>query len=178
MLVVWLWLGLLPAMSQTGWSWSVHPEAGFKVLTPVPLTHQVREVPTESDVIQFHQYHGGSVTDSVASLAFVVDHYVLPEPPPVGDDTYIKDFFENTIDELLTSLNGTQVYMDILHQPGREVCIWKGSYDQGRGMIRANCILEGDRYYGLQVFGLEKNKPEAMMTRFLDSFRTLTASNP
>jgi hypothetical protein len=163
---------------QPEWTWSIHPESNFKVLTPAPLVHEIREVPTEMDVIRFHQYHVGSVADSLTSLAFVIDHYILPSVDPVSDDAYVSEFFENTIDEMLTTLDGVLVYMDIIHQPGREVCIWKGSYDKGKGVIRGNLILYGDAYYGLQVFGLEKNKPDVLMSKFLDSFKHTTGTSP
>ncbi len=164
--------------SQPEWTWSMHPESGFKVLTPVPLVHQVSHVPTDLDVIQLHQYHAGSVSDSILPIAFVIDHYVLPVPDSIHDAEYMRDFFENTIDELLTTLNGTLVYMDIINQPGRDVCIWKGNYEKSQGVIRGNIILAGDKYYGLQVFGFEKNKPDILMSKFLDSFRIMTSTEP
>lgn len=163
---------------QPEWTWSVHPEAGFKVLTPSPLVHEVSAVPTDMDVIQFHQYHVGSVTDSTVALAFVIDHYILPSRDPESDDAYLRDFFENTIDELLTRVDGTLVYMDIINQPGQDVCIWKGNYEKGEGVIRGNIILSGDKYYGLQVFGLDKNKPDLLMSKFLDSFKLTPGTSP
>jgi hypothetical protein len=103
---------------------------------------------------------------------------VLPSPEPERDADYLRDFFENTIDQLLTTLDGTLVYMDIINQPGRDVCIWKGKYDKGKGLIRGNIILYSDKYYGLQVFGLEKNKPDALMGKFLESFKLTTSTSP
>jgi hypothetical protein len=164
--------------TQPEWSWSVHPESGFKVLTPVPLSYEAREVPTDMDVIMFHQYHGGSVSDTMNPMAFVVDHYLLAETGVAHDADYLTEFFEITINQLLTSLDGNMIYMDIINQPGRDVCIWKGTYDEGKGLIRGNIILYSDRYYGLQVFGLEKNKPDAQMSKFLESFKLTTGTAP
>lgn len=178
MLPVLYLLTSLILSTQPEWSWSLHPESGFKVLTPVPLTYEAREVPTDMDIIMFHQYHGGAVSDSTSPLAFVVDHYLLPETGVVNDADYLTAFFENTIDQLLTTLDGNMVYMDIINQPGRDVCIWKGTYDNGKGLIRGNVILYSDRYYGLQVFGLEKNKPDALMSKFLDSFKLTNGTGP
>lgn len=158
---------------QPNWEWQSFPETGFKILTPKPLIHDVREVPTPASIIQFHQFHGGSLSDSTLSLAFVIDHYMLPGEEVVGDDDYKKEFFENTIDELLISLDGTLVYMDIVHQADRDVCIWKGSFMKGDGVIRGHTILSGNKYYGLQVFGMEKNNPDELMDKFLNSFKFL-----
>jgi len=163
---------------QSEWTWSIHPEAGFKVLTPVALIHDVREVPTPLDVIQFHQYHGGAVSDSITGLAFVVDYYKVPAQDQGVDDGYIRDFFENTIDQILTSLDGTLVYMDIIHQPDSDVCIWKAKYRKGKGVIRGHTVLAGDHYYGLQVFGLEEDKHDLWMDKFLDSFKLLDKTSP
>lgn len=167
----------LIGFTQHEWTWSEHSESGFKVLTPVPLIHEVKAVPTEMDVIQFHQYHAGAVTDTLG-LAFVIDYYILPAQDQETDDAYLKDFFENTIDQILTSLDGTLVYMDIIHQPGRELCIWKAKYKGGTGVIRGNTIIAGDKYFGLQVFGMEKNKPEELMSKFLDSFKLTGNTSP
>jgi hypothetical protein len=178
MLTVLYFISSLILSSQPEWTWSMHPESGFKILTPTPLLHQVSQVPTDVDVIELHQYFAGSVSDSISSLAFVIDHYILPVPDSIHESEYMRDFFENTIDQLLTTLNGTMVYMDIINQPGRDVCIWKGNYKEGEGVIRGNIILTGDKYYGLQVFGFEKNKPDLLMSKFLDSFRLMTATTP
>ncbi len=163
---------------QQEWTWSLHPEAGFKVLTPLTLIHDVKDVPTPSDVIQFHQYHAGSVNDTAIALAFVIDYYKMPGQDSEIDDDYFKDFFENTIDQILTSLDGSLVYMDIIHQPDSEVCIWKATYRKGKGVIRGHTVLAGDKYYGLQVFGLEADKPDQQMSRFLDSFKLLSNPSP
>ena len=34
------------------WDWRSYPDAGFKILTPVDLSHDVREVPTALSIIQ------------------------------------------------------------------------------------------------------------------------------
>lgn len=163
---------------QQEWTWSIHAEAGFKVLTPIALVHGVKDVPTPLDVIQLHQYHAGSVSDSALAMAFVIDYYKMPQEDNGMDDEYIKDFFENTIDQILTSLDGTLVYMDIIHQPNSELCIWKANYKEGKGVIRGHTLLAGDKYYGLQVFGMEKDKPDQQMSKFLDSFKLLSNPSP
>ncbi|HEY3385515.1 MAG TPA: hypothetical protein VGK46_03330 [Saprospiraceae bacterium] len=171
-MVTMLYLVVLSFLSgQADWTWSVHPEAGFKILTPIPLIYDVKAVPTDVDVIQFHQYHAGSLSTGPDSMAFVIDHFIVPAQDATMDEEYLNAFFENTLDEMLVAIDGTLVYMDILHQPGREVCIWKGSYNEGKGVIRGNILLYGDRYYGLQVFGFASKKQDELMTRFLNSFK-------
>ncbi len=156
---------------QPDWEWRSFPDAGFKILSPVELTHDVKEVPTTMSIIQFHQYHGGSLADSTLNMAFVIDYYRLPGDDEVNDDEYKDDFFANTIDELLMSVEGTLVYSDVLHQSDRDVFIWKGTYLKGKGVIKGQLVLSGNKYYGLQVFGLEANNPDAAMSKFLDSFK-------
>jgi len=159
--------------TQSVWSWSLHPEAGFKVLSPFTLTDHVKEVPTETDVIEYHQFSGGSVSDSLLAMAFVVDYYKVPGSTDPVDEAYLRDFFENTIDPILTSLSGSLVYMDIQRKASQDVCSWKATYRNGEGMIRGNSILAMDKYYGLQVFGWSKDKPEDQMNKFLNSFQLL-----
>ncbi len=164
---------VLIGSGQQEWSWSVHPESGFRILTPCALVDHVTQVPTDLTVIEYHQYRGGSITDSLHSIAFVIDHYCLPQPTGEMDDEALRDFFDNTLDPLLSSIQGTLVYMDIRKEAKRNVCSWKGSYQHGEGLIRGTCILTEDKYYGLQAFGLAARKPEEQMNRFLDSFQLL-----
>jgi hypothetical protein len=165
---------MVPILStQLVWTWSVHPEAGFKILSPCPLTDHVKEVPTETDVIQYHQYTGGSVMDTILPLAFVIDYYSVPASTDPRDDIYLRDFFENTLDPILNAISGSLIYMDIHREANQDICVWKASYRKGDGLIRGNCILTPDHYYGLQVFGWSRNKPEDEMNKFLDSFKLI-----
>jgi len=159
--------------TQHEWTWSIHPEAHFKVLTPFALTHSTRELPTTYDPILYHQYNGGSVTDSSMSLAFVIDQYRLPIASDSADYLYNRELFENTIDQILSSVDGELIYMDFSGQSDRDICIWKAAYLNGKGVIRGNLIIAGDQYFGLQVFGLTKNNPDALMNKFLNSFKII-----
>lgn len=163
---------------QSDWVWRVFPESNFKVLAPVDLTLKVTEVPTEYEVVKYHQYQGGSVKGPPGAMSFVIDHYQLPAPMDAPDDTWYRDFFENTIEEMLTALDGTLIYIDIGNQPGREVCNWKASYQGGESIIRGQIIIAGDQYYGLQVFAKQRHKPEAAMQKFIESFKLLELAKP
>ena len=155
---------------QHEWTWSYHPEAHFKILTPVPLTLSTKEMPTEFDPIVYHQYNGGSIADSTMALAFVIDHYQIPITSDSADYLYSRQLFENSVDQLLTSIHGELIYMDVTEQANRDICIWKAEYLNGKGVIFGNLIITGDQYYGLQAFGLKKDEPDDLMQRFLNSF--------
>ena len=162
--------------TQTEWTWSIHPESNFKVLAPFELKHSMREMPTTYDPIVYHQYNGGSVTDSLLGLALIIDHYTLPEFTEAEDaeeDQYHHELFENTVDQILSAIDGELIYMDFSDLSHRDVCIWKASYLDGKGIIRGNLIITGDQYYGLQAFGLTKNNPDDLMNKFLDSFKMI-----
>jgi len=159
--------------SQHEWAWSIHPEAHFKVLSPFELSLSTKELPTSVDPIVYHQYNGGSVSDSLMSLALVIDHYKLPVVSDSADYLYHREIFENAVDQLLTSVKGELIYVDYNSSFGRDVCIWKASYLNGKGMIRGNLIISGQQYYGLQAFGLVKHNPDGAMNKFLDSFKII-----
>ena len=173
MLSLLLIFSSLAGVIQQDWTWSVHPEAHFKVLTPFSLTLSTRELPTAYDPILYQQYIGGSLTDSTLALAFVIDHYQLPVESDSIDDAYSKELFENTVDEILASVGGELIYMDFNNGPERDICIWKAAYLNEKGTIRGNLIIAGDQYYGLQAFGLTKDHPDALMNKFLDSFKII-----
>lgn len=171
-----LWLvhiSILLVSGQPAWTWSIHPESDFKVLAPVTLQYNLKEIPTEAGRIQYHQYTGGSLQDTIGGMAFVIDHYQLPLPSDSADDHYFREFFDATIDQLLTSVNGTLVYADHLFYEGKRECVWKASLMEGKVIVRGNLMVFDDKYYGLQVFGWAQQKPEESMTRFLESFKKL-----
>ncbi|HUR29862.1 MAG TPA: hypothetical protein VMZ69_00450 [Saprospiraceae bacterium] len=155
---------------QHEWTWSVHPESGFKVLSPFELVHQVTEIPTIAEPIVYHQYHGGSLQDSILQLAFVIDHYKISRQEIGGDEEHLREFFGITVDEILKAVNGTLVYIDYTTQADREICLWRASYENGKGIIRGQLIVEGDKYYGLQAFGYDLERTNVMMRKFIDSF--------
>ncbi|HJW31622.1 MAG TPA: hypothetical protein VJ508_20495 [Saprospiraceae bacterium] len=173
MLLMLYFISVATTLSTQEWAWSVHPESGFKILAPYALTDHISEVPVEGASIQYHQYRGGSVTDSILSMAFVVDYYQLPGKADTVDEKFLRDFFENSIDPVLTAVHGSLDYMDVNREAGRDVCTWKGNYHGGEGIIRGQYILVGDRYYGLQVFGWAKSKPDETMNRFFNSFKLI-----
>lgn len=158
---------------QADWSWSVHPESGFKVLTPVELIHQLVKMPTVGGQVDYHQYHGGSLSDSVSQLALVVDTYFMEDQELSGDEAYYKEFFDATVEGILTSVGGELVYIDYLSQADRNVCVWKASFNGAKGTIRGKLIITGNHYFGLQAFGIAKNNPDEQMHRFLESFQLL-----
>ncbi len=166
-------IAFLSASIQPEWAWNMHPESGFKILSPIKLEEHVTEVPTDTRVITLHQFRGGAVGDTLLSMAFIVDYYVLPEMSEPKDDAYLKAFFENTLDPVLAAVSGTLTYMDIQQQADRDICSWKATYRGEEGVVKGNCILTHGKYYGIQVFGLSKYKPESQMNKFIDSFKLL-----
>ena len=94
MLVTLYFLATFLTSVQPEWLWSMHPESGFKVLAPVSLEEYVSDIPTETDVIQLHQFRGGSVSDSILSIAFVVDYHEMPLMEEPKDDSYLRDFLK------------------------------------------------------------------------------------
>ena len=160
---------LLPI--QSDWVWSNHPESRFKVFSPVALVHESRKITTDVAEIELHQYRGGAIDDTLAPMVISIDHYMIPASDDNWSDAEIQLFFDQTIEQFLDNIKGQLVYKDVTRQAGRDLCIWKGTYDEGRGVVRGNLLLYDDAYYGLQVFGLVKNSPETQMAKFLDSFK-------
>src|SRR5687768_5230036 len=170
MLSMLLLLHTLLMSVQPDWTWSHHPESGFKVLTPFTLTHKITPVPTDGQPIIYHQYHGGTLDDSM-HLTLVIDHYQIPADELASDKAYLREFFGVTVDQILQAVEGSLIYMDFTSYSDREVCVWRGSYLEGKGIIRGELIISNNNYYGLQAFGLSEYKPDVSMHKFLDSFQ-------
>ncbi len=158
---------------QPTWTWSIHLESGFKVLSPFTLVLKTIEVPTFQTPIIYNQYQGGSIRDSALHLSLVIDHYQLTDEQIGGDEEHLEDFFGVTVEQILGAVGGSLDYMDFTTHTDRTVCIWRASFLEGKGILRGQLIISGDKYYGLQVFGLAEEKPDALMHKFLDSFQLI-----
>ena len=60
---------------------------------------------------------------------------------------------------------------DYATQAERELCIWRASYKDGKGIIRGQLMISGDRYYGIQAFGYDDDKSNDLMRKFFESFQ-------
>ena len=173
MLHLFLLISTAFSVVQPEWTWKIFPETGFKVLSPFEFIHEVNEIPTETLPLTYHQYRAGTLQNTDLHLAFVIDHYTLEAQEIGGDESHLNEFFGVTIDQILKSIDGKLDYMDFTTYPDRHVCAWRATYQNGQGLVRGQMLIYGDKYFGLQVFGLTEEKPDGNMHKFLDSFRLL-----
>jgi hypothetical protein len=169
MLFAWLSVLVLGAFGSPEWTWQAFPGDGFKILAPVALAMDQRLAPGPDQPIDYHQYHGGTLTDTAIGMAFVIDHYVLP----VGEveDSFADTLLRASFDELIRMMNAEVVYYEAGVHGGHPACLWKATFMDGEGIIRGKSVMAGNRYYGLQVFGKADDQPEKSMNKFLDSFQ-------
>lgn len=177
MLHMLFWIAAFASTDQPEWTWSTYPELGFKVLTPCVMLDNVNDVPTEVEVITYHQLSGGSLSDTHLPMSFVIDHYRLPGEQQLMNETELSAFFENTLDPIMEALEGTVVYAEIITDGGKDVCSWKATYRNGECIIRGESMIIDGRYYGMQAFGWTKHKPEDLMNKFFDSFRLIETAS-
>lgn len=161
--------------SPATWVWQSFPADRFKILAPVTLVLEEKLAPGIDGPVDYHQYHGGMLSDSALAMAFVIDHYLLPQTSDARDPSFADTLLKETIDALIHALGGELVYWESMSHGRYEACAWKAIFQDGRGVIRGKSVLAGRRYYGLQAFGLAANKPEESMNKFLDSFQLLDA---
>lgn len=155
------------------WVWRSFPDDGFRVLTPVSLVMQERLVPGMEQPISYHQYHGGSLADTAMALAFVIDHYLLASAGPAADRAFADTLLKESVNVLLQSVGGELIYFEASVHAGHPACLWKAGFLDGQGIIRGKSVLAGTRFYGLQVFGMDDDRPEESMNKFLNSFSLL-----
>lgn len=155
---------------QTQWEWQNFPVSGFKVQCPLILEDRVKVVSTDVAQMIYHQYKAGSMKEGDPAMTFIIDQYEVGAMAEPMDEASTLSFFENTINPILESVNGSLLYMDISQQSSAQVCSWKAEYQEGKCIIRGEAYLTPIEYYGLQVFGWKKDKPEDLMNDFLRSF--------
>lgn len=171
LMITWL-VQIIPIV----WTSYVLPDADCKVLSPVELRKEVRLIATETTPITYYQYTGGSITDSICGLAFTLDHYYFPDKIDITDTTFTYSFLRETLDEFLSSIEGTIIYKDIQLKPGAVSLVWKASYLDNTGVGKGVATIYPDAYYGIQVFGKKDKKPEEWMGKYLDSFERVEKS--
>lgn len=113
------------------------------------------------------------MADSAAAMTFIIDHYRSPDLAVIPDRDFADTLLQASIEEILEAVGGTPVYTESALHGGHPARLWKASFQDGKGIVRGKCVLAGDAYYGLQVFGLASQQPEESMNRFLNSFQLL-----
>jgi hypothetical protein len=159
---------------QPDWTWSTFPALGFKILAPCEMVDHATEVPTDAEVISYHQITCGSLDDEQLPMTFIVDHYQLPGDLTVMTKEELDAFFDNTIAPIMEAVGGSVIYADVTAAGGKDICSWKATYREGACLIRGESMIINGQYYGLQAFGWTDHKPEAHMNKFFDSFRPLS----
>lgn len=153
------------------WSYQTLPDSGCKVLVPVELKKEVRLIPTDQTPITYYQYVGGALTDSISGLVFTLDHYYFFEDIDINDTSLTNSMLRESVDQILSSINGQIIYYDFQNDYGSVSMVWKAEYSDQKNIAKGVATIFQDAYYGLQTFGIKEKKPEDQMVKYLDSFK-------
>ena len=90
------------------------------------------------------------------------------------EEDFIKNIFDESIDQSLTSLGGKLLYStDITLQERFDGRVNRISYNDGESIVKSKMYLVENRFYFLQVYTTKDNSLNLDMDDFLDSFKVL-----
>lgn len=158
--------------TDTPWVKYADYSGGFSILAPQGLEEKIDTISTNLGDIPYHTLFYASSDDGADNLVYMVSYCDYPENTFPRDSTeLISNFFDATIEEAASSVNGKVVYsaeIKINDYPGR---IWRIHYLNEKAMIKTKAFLVNNRYFAVQVVTWREKSLNAMADRFLDSFQ-------
>jgi len=89
----------------------------------------------------------------------------------LSDKNFIKEFFDETLDQHLTDIKGELVYeadMPLSMYPGR---VFRATWRNGDFVVRGRLVLVKDRFYMLQVYTEKSFSLNNEANKFLESLK-------
>jgi hypothetical protein len=151
-------------------SWrSIKMEEGqCTILMPFEPQKQIDTIEAAIGPITNNQYYARD-----GQTTFMLSFWEYPpESLPFDSVDFVKDFFEATISESLTSTQGALVYRtedNFFEWPAQ---LWRIEFGEPKKGIKAKGILTDHRFYLIQVVSLSNNfASDPYPDRFIKSFK-------
>lgn len=151
-------------------------DGSFSIVAPGEFVEKYQELETEIGDIEVYTLHCQRDIKEHPNFLYLINYYDYPagfdEDPKVAEEDFIKNIFDESIDQSLTSLGGKLLYStDIRLQERFDGRVNRISYNDGESIVKSKMYLVEDRFYFLQVYTTKDNSLNLDMDDFLDSFR-------
>jgi hypothetical protein len=163
----------LGSFTNTEWMQFRNIDGRFKVLTRGNMIEKMATIETAIGTIESHQFVY-QPAEKEENLAYIIMYYDFPEGGMHSDSTgLVKDFFDTTVEEAVTKLQGILVYQNDLEHQGYAARQWRVNYSDNKVAIRSRAFMVKQRFYLLQTISLADVEQNNVSEYFINSFRLL-----
>lgn len=153
-------------------------DGSFSVLAPGEFVEKYQELETEVGSIEVYTLHCQLDIKDHPNFLYLINYYDYPDgfddDAENGEDEFLKNIFDESIDQSLTGLNGKLLYStDIKLQEYYSGRVNRISYNDGESIVKSKMYLVNNRFYFLQVYTTKDNSLNLEMDDFLNSFKVL-----
>ena len=146
----------------------------FSILVWNLPEERVVTIPTDLGRLDFHTLETEIPIDSSRSAKGAISYCDYPEGTIHSDSIdFHDDFFDATVQQSASRLNGLLVYQDdysLGKYPGR---IWRIHYYDSAAVMKSRAFLVGSRLYIIQVACSKEFAIHPSIDLFLNSFRSM-----
>lgn len=161
------------AISQDNdWFYHKSKELSFNISTPCELEHKVKEVISDFGQMDVHSYYCQSDASDPNELYMITYTDYPPESFPSDSTDLIKEFYDQSIDQIRAQLGGELYYSSEQQINGKSGMIARITYNTGQTTCKAFVCLVENRFYAVQVFSKIESSLNDQMDRYINSFRT------
>ena len=169
---------ILLAIAQPGDNTYHSDDGSFSILSPGDFVEKYQEMTTDIGDIEVYTLLCQPDTKNHPNFLYLINYYDYPEgvqdEDAQSDEEFIKNLFDESVDQSLTSLDGKLLYTsNITLQEKYDGRINRISYNDGDSMVKSKMFLVDNRFYFLQVYTTKNNSLNLEMDEFLDSFKVL-----
>jgi hypothetical protein len=164
---------ILGSFTNTEWMQFRNIDGRFKVLIRGNLVEKMATIQTEIGMIESHQFVY-QPAEKEENLAYIIMYYDFPKGGMHSDSTeLLKEFFDTTVEEAATKLQGMLVYQHDLEHEGYAARQWRVNYSDNKVAIRSRAFMVKQRFYLLQTIGFTDIEQNNVSEYFINSFRLL-----
>jgi hypothetical protein len=167
-----LFIFMISLTSPNDWYKYTHPEGDFEILLhgeePIIKTDLYE---TEIGYLEYITFHVNSKFQDSLEMAFVISYCDYPHNSVHSDSTeLVEALFETTLEGALLEMNGKLIYSDDILMFSYPGMIWRIDYLQGEAILKNKVFFVENRFYTIQVAGVNHPHVRDAMEKYLESF--------
>ena len=153
------------------WVLFVDPDGRFEVRMPEDIEESSRNIATPLGPLKYISLSSEEVAEDGA-VQYNLSFCDYPEGTFHPDSTeLIALFLEETISASIESVSGELIYQDRARGRTQEGRIWKVTSERHKRNFKNMALIDGDRFYNLQVIMPPEKTLDNNADEFFDSFK-------
>ena len=164
---------VLSSFAPPEWMRFRNIDGRFRVLIRGAMTEKLADFETELGTIKTHTFVY-QPEETEENLVYMIMYYDFPEGGMHSDSTeLVKEFFDSTVEEAVSSVDGTLIYENAMEHQGYPARQWRVNYLENKAVIRTRAFIVRNRYYMLQTIALTEVDQNNVTDFYLNSFKLL-----